>query len=227
VPTHPIEESLAEAEAAVRAGAGVAGTGFWEAVNTVKRHPELADRYADRIAQVEREVFRRWALVTVPLHVGTALMAIGTVLGVALVGFAYGAEGRWAPVILFYLGLGVLLVTTHSLAHLVAGTAMGIGFTGWFIGELRRPQPGVKLDYSSYLRAPARTRARMHAAGALFTKTVPFLLLGAAVAADLPDWAVWGVLVVGVGQIVTDLAWSTRASDWKKYRREMRFAQEP
>jgi hypothetical protein len=104
---------------------------------------------------------------------------------------------------------------------------MGMRFTHWFIGKISQPQPGVKVDYSTYLRTPASRRAWMHASGAITTKVTPFALIGAAVAADLPSWAVWGVPVVGVAAIVTDILWSTKHSDWMKFRREMEFAQTP
>jgi hypothetical protein len=65
----------------------------------------------------------------------------------------------------------------------------------------------------------------MHASGALVTKIVPFALLGAAFAADVPIWTVVVLIVVGIGQVLTDVIWSTKASDWKKFRREMGFAQ--
>jgi hypothetical protein len=65
----------------------------------------------------------------------------------------------------------------------------------------------------------------MHASGAVVTKIVPFALIGAALAAAVPSWVIWVLLVVGFGQIATDVLWSTKASDWKKYLREMTFAQ--
>jgi hypothetical protein len=65
----------------------------------------------------------------------------------------------------------------------------------------------------------------MHASGAIVTKTVPFVFLGAALAADLPAWVVWALVVIGFAQIGTDLTWSRKASDWKKFRREMNLAQ--
>jgi len=124
------------------------------------------------------------------------------------------------------LGFGVVLVTTHSLGHLVAGTLMGIRFTHWFIGQLRPPlPPGVKIDYSTYLRAPARYRAWMHASGAIVTKLMPFAFVGAALAAEVPTWVVWALVGIGLAQIATDILWSTKASDWKKFRREMDLAQ--
>jgi len=219
-----VESALTRAEDALEAGNDLSDTGFWSAVSRVKENPELAERYADRIAAIDDRAFRDWALLTVPLWLGTALMIAGTVGGLALVWWAYALEGWWA-VISFFAGLGVLLVTTHGLAHLVTGAIAGIGFTCWFIGSILQPQPGVKVDYSSYLRAGPRRRAWMHASGAIVTKTVPFALLGAAIAADLPFWAVWAVVLIGVAAIITDIVWSTSKSDWKRFRREMGFAQ--
>ncbi|MGA7271677.1 MAG: hypothetical protein WB239_11440, partial [Acidimicrobiia bacterium] len=64
----------------------------------------------------------------------------------------------------------------------------------------------------------------MHASGALFGKILPFALIPAALAADLPGWVSWVLLAFGLVQIVTDVLWSTRSSDWKRFRREMRYA---
>jgi len=219
-----IEQGLAAAETAVEAGRGLAGTGFWSAVSTVKTHPELVDRYADRIAAIDERAHREWALITVPLWLGTIAVILGAGVGIVLIGWAYALEGLTA-VVVFFAGLVTLLTTTHGLAHLLVGWALGMRFTSWFIGKISQPQPGVKLDYATYLRTSPVRRAWMHAAGAIVTKMIPFLLIGAAVAAELPVWAVWLLVAVGLGQLVTDVFWSTKASDWKKFRREMAFAQ--
>lgn len=219
VPLIPIEESLDRAEAAVAAGEGLAGTGFWQAVREVKRQPELVERFADRIERIDARAHRDWALLVVPLWLGTSLAVIATLAGLALIGLAYELNGG-AAVIAFFAGVGVLLVSTHGLAHLIVGRAMGIRFTYWFVGELKQPQPGVKTDYSSYLRTDARRRAWMHASGAIATKTIPFLLIGAAAAAGLPAWSIWALAGLGAAMVLTDVLWSTRASDWKKFRRE-------
>lgn len=221
-----IEESLADAEAALEAGEGLSGTGFWKAVSLVKRQPELADRYADRIARIDARAHREWAFLIIPLWLGTTIAVLVTLAGLALVWWAYALEGNAAG-LAFLVGTGVLLGSTHGLGHLVVGRVLGIRYTCWFVGQIRQPQPGVKVDYSTYLRTPARQRAWMHAAGALTTKAIPFLLIGAALAAELPAWAMVLLLVIGFGQILTDVLWSTKASDWKKYRREMSFIQEP
>lgn len=220
-----IEESLDNAESSVAVGKGLAGTGFWRAVSEVKSDPELVERYADRIAAIDTKAHANWALITVPLWLGTIVMVVGLLAGLALVGWAYYVDGFTAAII-FGVGVFALLGTTHGLAHLVVGWSVGIRFTSWFVGKLSQPQPGVKIDYSTYLRTNPRKRAWMHASGAIVTKLMPFLLIPAAFAAQLPGWAIWVLLAAGVGQIVTDVAWSTRSSDWKKFRREMGFAQE-
>ena len=219
-----IEESLAKAEHALDSGSGLSGTGFWAAVSTVKRNPELADRFAERIAVIDERAHRQWAVLVIPLWLGTLLAWVAVLIGLALVWWAYDLSGTGA-VVAFFAGTGVLLGSTHGLGHLVVGRLLGMRFTYWFVGEVRQPQPGVKLDYATYLRTPPKRRAWMHASGALTTKAIPFLLIGAAIAADLPGWVPWVLAGLGTVMVVTDALWSTQASDWKKFRREMEFAQ--
>lgn len=214
--------ALERGEAAIAKGESLGGTGFWRAVGHVKRSADLTDRFAERIAVIDREAFERWALVTIPVAPGTALMSTGVLAGVAGVGASYYLESPWDWLI-FGFGTAGLLVFSHSLAHYLAGRAMGMQFTHWFIGTWSRPYPGVKVDYSTYLRTPARRRAWMHAAGALTTKIIPFALIPAAIAADLPEWVGWALVGFGILQIVTDALLSVRNSDWMKFRREMRY----
>lgn len=221
-----IENAIANADRALAAGESLKDTGFWSAVASVKTSPELVDRYADRLAVIDSEAFERWALVSIPVGVGTSLMVLGSVVGLALIGFGYSLDGIWA-VLAMYAGFGFLVTTTHGLAHLVVGRLGRIRFTKWFIASVKRPQPGVKIDYASYLRARPRWRAWMHASGALASKTVPFLVAWSAFAAELPAWAGIGLIVIGLGMIVTDILWSATSSDWKKFRREIRFARQP
>ena len=215
--------STVEERLASDPSAGLAGSGFWKVVSAAKQTPELVAEFAERIAAIDRAAFERWALLTVPLGVGTAAALVGTVLGLVLVGLAYGTPEPWNGLILL-AGTGVLLVTTHCLAHLVVGRLAGIRFTHWFIGTIARPQPGVKTDYATYLTTTARRRAWMHASGALMTKILPFALLPAGSIAGVPGWATVLLVVRGVVSIITDILWSTRVSDWKKFRREMAFA---
>ena len=215
--------SAVEVRLAADRGAGLGGTGFWKVVAAAKRDPDLVGEFGGRIAAIDRAGFERWALLTVPVGVGTAAAVVGTVLGLLLVGLAYNTPDPWNGLLLL-AGSGILLVATHGLAHLVVGRLVGIRFTHWFIGTVARPQPGVKTDYAGYLAASPRGRAWMHASGALMSKIVPFALLPAALIAGVPRWATILLVVVGVVSIVTDILWSTHFSDWKKFRREMAIA---
>jgi hypothetical protein len=197
--------------------------GFWRAVEAVKRHREWIEAYADRIAVIDREAFRRSTWIDVPLNLGLAALATGTLIGLALVGGAFLAE---PPVnsLLMLAGAGALLAGTHDLAHWVIGRVVGIRFTELFIARPNRPQPGIKIDYATYLRASPRARAWMHAAGALVTKLVPFALIPLAVAARTPRWVTVILALLGVVQVATDVLFSTKTSDWKRFKREMRNA---
>jgi hypothetical protein len=219
-----VEEVLGRSEAALDSGADVdlAALGFWKAVSAIKRDPTLVEEFGSRVATIDRLAFERWALLKVPAAVGTILMGVGTVIGLVLIGLAYRYTGL-GQALLLLIGTGVLLVTTHGLTHFIVGTAQGMSFTHWFLGSMTRPQPGVKVDYASYLRAPAQQRAWMHASGAIVTKIVPLVGLGAGLAMRADSWVLWLLAVLTVVQVVTDIAWSTKSSDWKKFRREMKL----
>lgn len=218
-----IDERLDRAEAALAAGEGLSGTGFWGAVRAVKQDPDLAKRYADRIAAIDTRAHRQWAMLVIPLGLGTTIAVVVLGAGLALIWWSYSLTGAGA-VVAFLMGTGILIGGSHAPAHLVVGRLLGIRFEYWFVGSVARPQPGVKVDYASYLRSTPRRRAWMHASGALVTKLVPFLLIGAAVAADLPAWVAWALAAVGLVTVVIDVVWSTKSSDWKRFGREMRFA---
>lgn len=212
--------AAAEKQIATRGTADLRSLGFWKTVGVVKRDPALVDRFADRIGAIDQAVFLAWAPLTIPTVVGTSLAVLATIVGFVLVGMS-GVNEPWDGVF-FLTGTAVLLASTHGLGHLVVGRIVSIRFTVWFAGY-RRPQPGVKTDYATYLRAPARSRAWMHASGAIVTKAIPFLLLPVAIWSGIPTWAVIVLVVVAIGQVLTDVLWSTKASDWAKYKREMRY----
>ena len=197
--------------------------GFWRAVGAVKRDRTLVDRYASRIARIDRETFRRRVRLVFPVSRGVIALDVGLFGGLLVLALAIGPPHPWQE-ILVLVGMGAIDVAVHGLAHLAVGTFAGIDFTDWFFDLPRRPQPGFKIDYASYLRASPRQRAWMHAAGAIATKLVPFLVTPYAIAIGADTWAVALLLLFGVVQIVSDLVYSVRASDWKKFRREMRLA---
>ena len=218
-----VDRTLVACEQAL-AGSGtpdLRALGFWRAVAAVKRRPELVDRYASRIATIDRQTFRRRVRLAFPVTLGVIALDVALFGGLLLLAIAIGADHPWRE-LLVLAAAGAIDVATHGLAHLAVGTFMGIGFTDWFV-SFPKP-PGFKIDYASYLRAPARQRAWMHAAGAIATKLTPFLVLVYAIAIETEAWAVLVLLAVGIVQILTDVLYSVKASDWKRFRREMRLA---
>ncbi|MBU6423590.1 MAG: hypothetical protein KGJ98_06785 [Chloroflexota bacterium] len=221
-----IESTLAQCESALaRPGpVDLGALGFWKAVAASKRRRELVDRYAERIARIDREAFLRYAGPLVfPAWLGVFALLVGTAAGVVVTGVAPTLAFPLREVA-YLVGAGVIIASTHGLAHVVVGSAVGIRFTHWYSRPPTSPQPGFKTDYASYLRAPARSRAWMHASGAIVTKIVPFAIAVAAYAGGAQGWCVALLLVLGVFQLATDALFSVKASDWKKFRREIRFA---
>ena len=66
----------------------------------------------------------------------------------------------------------------------------------------------------------------MHACGAVATKLAPFVALAFWPASNAPWWSAAVLAGFGVLQIVTDVAFSTKSSDWKKFRRESSIARD-
>lgn len=218
-----IERTLVACEQALAASGkpDLRALGFWRAVAAVKRRGDLVERYATRVAAIDREAFRRSVRLAFPVTLGVIALDAALFGGLLLLAIAIGVPHPWRE-LLVLAATGALDVATHGLAHLAVGTFGGIGFTHWFVG-LPKP-PGFKIDYASYLRASPRQRAWMHAAGAIATKLTPFLVIPYALAIDTEAWAVLAILALGMVQILTDVLFSVRASDWKKFRREMRLA---
>ncbi|HVE90837.1 MAG TPA: hypothetical protein VNE62_00845 [Actinomycetota bacterium] len=216
-----VEEALREAERTVAGGRGLGGTGFWRAVGLLRRDPVLAEAYAARVAEIDRRAFENGVRLRLPASAGVAGLAVLTGGGAAAVALS-GKLDDLSQTLVFLGGFGSLLVGSHSLTHWLVGRAAGMRFTHVFLGGPPPPRPGLKVDYATYLTKSPRTRAVMHASGAVVTKVVPFALMPAASGLQARRWLVPGLAVVGVVQILTDLLFSTKTSDWKKVRRELR-----
>ena len=220
-----IERTLAACERALAAGGKVDLTalGFWKAVAAVKTRPELVPTLGERIARIDREAFIRSAPLVFPALWGVTAELVGTAVGVAILVAAPSLPSPWRG-LAYLAAAGALIGATHGLAHYLVGGAMGMRFTHWYSLPPSKPQPGFKIDYATYLRSPARSRAWMHASGAIASKVVPFAVAALAFAARAESWAIAVLVALGVLTLVTDLTFSVRSSDWKKFRREMKVA---
>ena len=220
-----VERILVESERALATSRrpDLTALGFWRAVAAVKRSPDLVRRHADRIGAIDRESFQRQVRLRFPVAAGLVLDLLGVGVGKVLLWLAFFVPSPQRELAIL-AGMGAVLVGSHTLVHYVVGRLLGIRFSHWFFVPPLRPQPGFKTDYASYLRTPARARAWMHASGAIVSKLVPFLTIPVALAAGAQSWAIWVLIAIAFGQLVTDAVFSTRASDWKRFRREMRAA---
>lgn len=202
----------------------LSGLGFWRAVAAVKREPTWIERFAERAGAIDRRAFLARVPIAIPIAAGVALLTFGAAVGIAFLVAAFLIDSEVIAGVAVLLGTGALIGTTHDLAHVVSGAAVGIRFTHLYSDLPKRPQPGVKLDYASYLSATPRGRAWMHASGAIVTKLLPFVMVPVAIAAGTPWWTSVALVAIGAVQLITDALFSVRAGDWKKFQREMRFA---
>lgn len=216
--------NLEAAEAALAEGRGLKGTGFWKAVSAARADPEVAAEFGDRIAAIDTRAFEQGVRLRVPAGVGTTLLAAGAGVGAVALMVTSDIQSRFLRTVVFLGAFGVLELTTHALAHWVVGRMMGMRFTHYFLGGPPPPRPGAKVDYSTYLKVPPARRALMHASGAVVTKVIPFALIPVAQRLDLPRWVLYLLIAVGILQLLTDLLFSTKTSDWKKVKRELQAA---
>lgn len=224
---HSVEGTLAACEHTLAAGAPVdlGASGFWRAVAATKRRPDLVARFADRIARIDRAAFERAVPLRVPATLGAAVLVAGAAAGLGLLAVAPALDHPLRDLAVL-AGAAALDGVTHGLAHLAIGAAVGIRFTHAFVQLPKKPQPGFKIDYATYLRTPARARAWMHASGAIATKLTPFAVLLYGLAIGVEGWVVGALLALGALQIATDLLFSVKTSDWKKFKREMKLARD-
>ena len=205
--------------------------GFWRLVGRVKRDRQLIERHADQIGRIDAKAFRARFRLRFPPWVGLALMLAGIATGIAAAWLAL-AEGRSAAADPTIVGIASIVAAAmwaagvHSFTHYVVGRAVGIRFTDFFAAIPPPPLPGLKTDYATYLRVSPRARVWMHASGAIATKLAPFLAVIFAVIAEAPAWSVVALVALGTFQLVTDVVFSAKSSDWKKVRRELAVARD-
>jgi hypothetical protein len=217
---------LGAIEAAVAGGdRDLRAQGFWRLVAQVKADPQLVERFADRLGAVDTAAFRSAVRLRAPVWIGNLVLLGGIAIGAAAAALALGdgTSPTVAGIALVAAG-GAWSLSLHCPAHWLVGRLAGIRFTDVFIGGPPPPRPGLKTDYSTYLRADPVARARMHAAGAVATKVAPFLALALWLASRAPWWSAAALVALGLIQIATDALFSVRSGDWKKFRREMAVA---
>ena len=212
-------------EAAVEAGQTDLRTlGFWRLLAKVKADPVLAHHWAEQAGRIDRKAFEARVRFHVPVWFGNAVLLVGTLVGAAAVALALTTDSEeLAGLALVFAALD-WSATLHVPAHWLVGRVIGMRFLAYYVRDLIPPVPGLKIDYATYLRVDPEARAWMHASGAIASKIAPFLALAFWPASGAPGWAGWAIAGYGILNLGTDVFISTRKSDWKRFRREMRIA---
>jgi hypothetical protein len=223
--TETYQDAFQRIEEAVDGGDTDLGRlGFWKLLAKVKVEPALAEHWADLAGRIDRKAFERGVNPRFPVWFGNAVLLAGTAVGAGAIWFAMTTSNETLSGLALVASAGIPSLSLHDPAHWGVGRLVGIRFTSYFFGGPFPPRPGIKTDYATYLRAAPEERALMHASGAIASKIAPFISLAFWPASDAPAWAAWVIVGMGVLQIVTDLLFSTKSSDWKKVRRERNVA---
>ena len=212
-------------EAAVEGGqTDLRALGFWRLLAKVKTDQALATHWAEQAGRIDRRAFERGVRFRLPVWFGNLVLALAIAAGAVAVAIAATTDSPelagWA---LVFAALD-WSASFHTPAHWVVGRAMGMRFLAYYVHDLIPPVPGLKIDYETYLLTSPGARAWMHASGAIASKIGPFVALAFWPATDAPAWAAWVILGYSVFIVATDVFISTRKSDWKRFRREMRVA---
>jgi hypothetical protein len=237
-PVDNYQDAFARIERAVDEGDTALGRlGFWRLVDRIKVEPALSHHWAEVVGRIERKAFQVRTRLRFPVWFGNLVLSLGAFISAGLVPAALAIARRSStrePLLsglLVVAGAVGLAGAVHDLAHYVAGRLGGIRFLWYFLDGPLLIQPGIKVDYETYLMASPASRATMHAAGALASKVAPFAVFAGAYLPHaragydlLPAWSLWAVLGFGVLEMVTDAVWSRKYSDWKKVGRELRVA---
>jgi hypothetical protein len=211
-------------EAAVDAGETDLGRlGFWRLLAKVKADPALSSHWAEQAGRIDRKAFEATVRIRVPVWFGNALLLGATLLGVVAVVIALRTEDETVAGLALIFAALDWSAAPHSLAHWLVGRMTAIRFTCYFLRPMP-PFPGIKIDYRSYLLASPEGRAWMHASGAIASKLGPLVALAFWPPTVAPAWAAWAIVAYELLIIATDVFISTRRSDWKRVRRELRVA---
>ncbi|RMF91436.1 MAG: hypothetical protein D6733_01170, partial [Methanobacteriota archaeon] len=120
--------------------------------------------------------FESKAWVKLDYRIGTIIEAAGVALGLLFLYFGVTTQGQESTV--FYTASAVVLMTAlHPIAHSIAGWLYGIRFHYYFLNGPMLIEPTLKVDYSTYVKAPAKNRALFHLAGALNSVLTTFFAL--------------------------------------------------
>ncbi len=111
------------------------------------------------------------------------------------------------------------MTTLHPLSHYFTGSLCGIRFTHYYLNGPAKIEPTLRIDYSSYLKAPAKQRALMHLSGVIGTVAAPLIAALFAIYKGAYG-AVFNLGIIFLLLIIFELLTSMKIGDLMKAKRE-------
>lgn len=172
-----VEKALSriETEVGKKNYSAVKEFGFWKVVKVAKKDPEIAGKFAERIGTIDKLLFESKIWTKLDYRTGTILELIGAVIGLSFLYFGATSTGIESTM-LYFVSAVVFMTALHPIAHSIAGRLFGIGFHFYFLNGPLLIEPTLKVDYSTYVKAPAKKRAIFHLAGAINSVLVTLLV---------------------------------------------------
>ncbi len=191
------------------------GKTFQAIVNTVKKDKINDEEMLDLIEKISLKRFREKVSFGFSVFGGNMIEIIVTIAAIVL---AFQAGADW----MFYIAALILMTTLHPLSHYITGSLFGIKFTHYYLNGPARIEPTLRINYFTYLKAPAQSRALMHMSGVIGTVAAPLIPALIAIGKGAAGTAMnLGILFLVL--IVFELLTSTRIGDLMRAKREYGF----
>lgn len=184
---------------------------FWALLHRVKKDRINDDELLEQIESISVKRFGEKVSFTLNVAFGNALAIIATIAAIVL---AF-QEGEW----MLYIGALILMTSLHPLSHYLTGSLLGIRFTHYYLNGPAKIEPTLRIDYSSYLKAPPERRALMHASGVVGTVAAPLVAMLIAFNRGAGG-AAFGLFVLFLLLVVFELLTSTKTGDLMRAKRE-------
>lgn len=176
-----LDDQLASIEAALDGGSYRPGA--WQRfVDALSAAPALERaRLEAGVTRVSDKLHRRRTARVVSLERGLAFEVLGACAGLALLAWGAATGATLALV----AAAAVLATALQPLLKVSTGLALGVRYA---YAYLRRGEPRFKLQFGSYLAAPAWRRALLHGSGTLGSP-LAWLLVSVVAAPSSPTLA--------------------------------------
>ena len=126
---------------------------FWRVVGRIKRLHDPPDDVIEHATKIRNKLFDERYKIVMSTSLGVLLNGIG--FAVCLISLIYflsiNPPDPFAPLVVLFLELMIVLYFSYPFCRLVGGFVSGIGFEGFY--NYTPGEVSLKIEYSSYLKA--------------------------------------------------------------------------